>query len=139
MPSKKLITFLGVCLILSSSGLWAGYSQAADTDDEVKVKKHFTPVITDFAFSNTEPPKARLSRDELLKQAILRMKDSKATEPTKPVRFFVDEDEKPLAGDLKSFFLNTTEEMNKFKKLLKIPNLLWVAFTHGSSPMPLEF
>lgn len=103
MPSKKLIPILGMCLILSSNGLWARYSQAADTDEEVKVKKHFTPVITDFAVSNIEAPKVRLSRDDLLKQAILRVKETK-NQPSRPVKLFVDEDEKPLASDLKSFF-----------------------------------
>lgn len=103
MPSKKIITLLGIGLILGANSLWAGYSQAADTDDEIKVRKHFASVRTDFVFSNTEPTKVRLSRDELLKQAVLRMKDS-LNEPSKPVRLFVDADDKPLASDLKSFF-----------------------------------
>lgn len=103
MPSKKVIPILGMCLILSSNGLWAGYSQAADNDGEVKTKKHFTPVITDFGFPDTELFKMRPSHDELLKQAVLRMKATNS-ESSKPVRLFVDEDQKPLAGDLKSFF-----------------------------------
>ena len=109
MPSKRMMALLGACLILSSNGLWAESSQAAALDDEIKSKKPLAPVVSEKSlsvsyFSGTDSPKKqRLSRDELLRQAALRSQNSLSV-PSKPVRLFVDEDEQPLATDLRSRF-----------------------------------
>ncbi|MBY0461856.1 MAG: hypothetical protein K2Q34_01580 [Alphaproteobacteria bacterium] len=109
MLSKKMMALLGMSLFLSSNGLWADNLQASGLDEETKGKKPLVPVVSEINlpilyFPGTEEPKkTRLSRDELLKQAVLRSKDS-LNVPSKPVRLFVDEDEQPLASDLKSFF-----------------------------------
>jgi|GEM_PF-5821026 hypothetical protein len=108
MPSKKILTLLGVCLFLSFDVLIAAHSNAADCEEEVKSKRTLVPVKADIEtegmpyFPEIDSlKKVRLSREDLLRQAFERMKGNISS---KPVRFFVDEDEQPLASDLKSFF-----------------------------------
>ena len=114
MPSKKILTLFGMFLALSSNVLIAAHSNAADPEEAVKSQK-LVSVTNKVTFSSEaelekpyflgadRPQKVKLSREELLKQAALRSINSLSVS-SKPVRLFVDEDEQPLASDLKSFF-----------------------------------
>ncbi|MBY0281184.1 MAG: hypothetical protein K2W94_03400 [Alphaproteobacteria bacterium] len=109
MLSKNMMTLMGMCLFLSSNGLWADNLQASDLENENKGKKPLVSVVSEitspilYAPGTDIPKKPRLNRDELLKQATLRLKDS-LSKPSKPVRLFVEEDEQSLTSDLGSFF-----------------------------------
>jgi hypothetical protein len=111
MPNKKIILVLGTFLGFSSNVLIAENSRAASSGDEEVRKKSLIPIslprMSDpnpylFPEVPEDPVRRKISREELLAKAFRRASNSVAV--VGPVKWGRDDDERPIASDLGSFF-----------------------------------